>query len=42
MLEKEIEHDENEEELTAVAGVRKTAKFEPRPMRINPFFAKWK
>lgn len=30
-LQKEIECDESEDELTTVAGVVKTTKFEPRP-----------
>ena len=30
-MQEEIEHDENEDKLTAVAGAVKTAEFEPHP-----------
>ena len=38
VLQKEIEHDESEDELTALAGAVKTAEFEPSWSKI---FDEW-
>ena len=38
MLQKEIEHDESEDEFTAVAGAVKNVEFEPPPDGDRCFF----